>query len=47
VVTLALRRAADAIGTGADPAAAITDGCVLALRVGAVVVLVAAALAAV
>jgi len=47
LVTLALRRAADAIGAGADPAAAITDGYVLALRVGAVVVLLAAALAAV
>ncbi|MCY7364413.1 MAG: DHA2 family efflux MFS transporter permease subunit [Frankiaceae bacterium] len=47
LVTLALRRAADAIGAGADPAAAITDGYVLALRVGAVVVLLAAAFAAV
>ncbi|CAN5184396.1 hypothetical protein BH24ACT10_BH24ACT10_11610 [soil metagenome] len=47
LVTLALRRAADAIGAGADPAAAITDGYVLALRVGAVVVLLAAAIAAV
>jgi len=36
-----------ALGAGADPAAAITDGYVLALRVGAVVVLLAAALAAV
>ena len=47
LVTLALRRAADGIGAGADPAAAITDGYVLALRVGAVVVLLAAAFAAV
>ena len=46
LTTLALRRAATAVTGGADPATAITDGYVLALRVGAVVLLAAAAVAA-
>lgn len=47
LTTLALRRAATAVAGGADPAAAITDGYVVALRVGTVVLLAAAGLAAV
>ena len=46
LTTLALRRAGDAVTAGADPLAATTDGYVLALRVGVVVLLVAAALSA-
>ena len=46
LTTLSLRRAADQIAAGVDPAVAITDGYVLALAVGAGVLLVAAVLAA-
>ena len=46
LTTLSLRRAADQVAQGADPAVALTDGYVLALQVGVVVLLVAAALAA-
>ena len=45
LVTLALRAAEDAVRTGTDPAVAITDGYVLALRVGAGVLVAAAVLA--
>ncbi len=48
LVTLALRSAEDALrGGGTDPAAAITDGYVLALRVGTGVLVAAAVLATV
>lgn len=48
LVTLALRSAKDALrGGGTDPAAAITDGYVLALRVGTGVLVAAAVLATV
>jgi EmrB/QacA subfamily drug resistance transporter len=46
LVTLALRSAEDAITSGTDPAVAITDGYVLALRVGAGVLVAAVLLAA-
>jgi len=46
LVTLALRAAEEAVLDGTDPGTAITDGYVLALRVGAVVLTVAAVLAA-
>ena len=46
LVTLALRAAEQAVLDGTDPGTAITDGYVLALRVGAVVLTVAAVLAA-
>ena len=46
LTTLAVRRAEDAVTSGTDPLAATTDGYVLALQVGVVVLLVAAALAA-
>ena len=46
LTTLSLRRAEDAIATGTDPAVATTDGYVLALQVGVVVLVVAAALSA-
>ena len=46
LTTLSLRRAGDQIAQGTDPAVAVTDGYVLALQVGVVVLLVAAAVAA-
>ena len=46
LVTLALRAAEDAVQTGTDPGVAITDGYVLALRVGAGVLVAAVGLAA-
>ena len=46
LTTLALRRSEDAVAAGTDPVAATVDGYVLALQVGVVVLLVAAALAA-
>jgi EmrB/QacA subfamily drug resistance transporter len=46
LVTLALRAAEDAVRTGTDPLVAITDGYVLALRVGAGVLAAAVVLAA-
>jgi EmrB/QacA subfamily drug resistance transporter len=46
LTTLSLRRAGDRIAGGADPAVALTDGYVLALQVGVVVLLVAAVVAA-
>jgi EmrB/QacA subfamily drug resistance transporter len=46
LTTLSLRRAGDQIAAGTDPAVAVTDGYVLALQVGVVVLLVAAAVAA-
>ena len=46
LITLALRETADAVVAGTSPAAAATDGYVLALQVGTVVLLVAAAVAA-
>ena len=46
LTTLSLRRAENQIAAGADPAVATTDGYVLALQVGVVVLLVAAAVAA-
>jgi EmrB/QacA subfamily drug resistance transporter len=46
LTTLSLRRAGDQIAQGTDPAVAVTDGYVLALQVGVVVLFVAAAAAA-
>ena len=46
LTTLSLRRAGEQVAQGVDPAVAITDGYVLALQVGVVVLLVAAGLAA-
>ena len=46
LVTLAVRAAEDAVATGTDPGVAITDGYVLALRVGAGVLAAAVVLAA-
>jgi 3-methyladenine DNA glycosylase/8-oxoguanine DNA glycosylase len=46
LVSLALRSAEDAVRTGTDPLVAITDGYVLALRVGAGVLVAAVVLAA-
>jgi EmrB/QacA subfamily drug resistance transporter len=47
LTTLSLRRAEDQISSGVDAAVATTDGYVLALQVGVVVLLVAAVVAAV
>ena len=46
LTTLALRRAGEQIATGVPPAVATTDGYVLALQVGVVVLLLAAGVAA-
>ena len=46
LTTLSIRRAEDQIAAGTDPAVATTEGYVLALQVGVVVLLVAAAVAA-